>query len=42
VTSRDVISFILDAIFLDAEIDPLESSRDKIGSEVILKFWTLH
>jgi hypothetical protein len=28
---------ILDTIPLDAEIEPLESSLDKIGSEVVLK-----
>jgi hypothetical protein len=37
-----VTSVILDTILLDAELESLESSLDKIDSEVVLQFWTLY
>jgi hypothetical protein len=36
------LSVILDTILLDADIESLESSLDKIDSEVVPKFWTLY
>jgi hypothetical protein len=37
-----VTSVILDTILLDADIESLESSLDKIDSEVVLKCRTLY
>jgi hypothetical protein len=36
------LSVILDTILLDADIESLESSLDKIDSEVVLKCRTLY